>query len=260
MSEYQNARMMLNSSISNMPMDMRMNYIPNFGLSPNDNRQMFINMLYILNSNPCFNSNPYFNPNQNLNPGNLHEYFSQDRIGNQIQDVGMNPILGTNMVNNAYSSNYLNKMNNNNNMNIYPNNNCEQSGINNFSSEKKDVKRDENLDVKMDVDNILKAGIDLDSKNIDVQHILNYIPFTIIKDTPKEIKNRPHCLICLDNFEVNQKVSAIPCCHCFHTKCLDDRIISRAKESKYAKCPVCNFEITLRNLIGEYIIKKYMKK
>ena len=173
----------------------------------------------------------------------------------------ISPNFGINMMNNSYS-NSNNIMMNYKNINGYPNNmnNYENIGFNNFSEEKKDIKRDENLDVKMDVDNILKAGIDLNNKNIDVQHILNYIPFTIIKDTPKEIKNRPHCLICLSNFEVNEKVSAIPCCHCFHTKCLDDWIISKARESKYAKCPICNFEITLSNLIGEDIIKNYSKK
>ena len=100
----------------------------------------------------------------------------------------ISPNFGINMMNNSYS-NSNNIMMNYKNINGYPNNmnNYENIGFNNFSEEKKDIKRDENLDVKMDVDNILKAGIDLNNKNIDVQHILNYIPFTIIKDTPKEI-------------------------------------------------------------------------
>jgi len=31
-----------------MSQNMRINFTPNFGLGPNDNRQMFINMLFIL--------------------------------------------------------------------------------------------------------------------------------------------------------------------------------------------------------------------
>ena len=105
----------------------------------------------------------------------------------------------------------------------------------------------------MDVDNILKNKKTLEDKNKDVQYILNYIPFTIIKDTPK-VNDEPHCLICLNNFEIDEKVSALPCCHCFHTKCLDEWIM------RNAKCPICKLEITLKNLIGEDTIKEYMKR
>ena len=79
----------------------------------------------------------------------------------------------------------------------------------------------------MDVDNILKNKKTLEDKNKDVQYILNYIPFTIIKDTPK-VNDEPHCLICLNNFEIDEKVSALPCCHCFHIKCLDEWIVRNA--------------------------------
>jgi len=142
------------------------------------------------------------------------------------------------------------------NMNLFMNNMNNNDFINfaDFSLDRKDIKRDENLDVKMDVDNILKSRGNLDSKNKDVQYILNYIPFTVIKDAPKSLDDEPRCLICLCDFEVGEKVSALPCCHCFHTKCLDEWIV------RNAKCPICKFEITLKNLIGEDIIKEHMKR
>ena len=76
----------------------------------------------------------------------------------------------------------------------------------------------------------------------------------MIKDAPKSLDDEPRCLICLCDFEVGEKVSALPCCHCFHTKCLDEWIV------RNAKCPICKFEITLKNLIGEDIIKEHMKR
>ena len=136
----------------------------------------------------------------------------------------------------------MNNMNNNNFINFAD-----------FSLDRKDIKRDENLDVKMDVDNILKSRGNLDSKNKDIQYILNYIPFTIIKDVPEKKEDEPHCLICLCNYEVGEKVSALPCFHTFHTKCIDEWI------TRSAKCPVCKFQITLKNLIGEDFIKEHLK-
>ena len=123
-----------------------------------------------------------------------------------------------------------------------------------MSLDRKDIKRDENLDVKMDVDKLLKENRKLDNKNKDIQYILNYIPFTILKEKPKKKGDEPNCLICLSDFEVGEKVSALPCFHCYHTKCLDEWII------RNAKCPVCKYEITLKNLIGEDIIKEHKKK
>ena len=122
------------------------------------------------------------------------------------------------------------------------------------SLEPKDIKRKDDLDVKCDVDRLLQSNHELENKNKDIQTILNYIPFTIIKDEPKQLKDEPRCVICLTDFKVGQKVSALPCCHSFHTKCLDNWII------RNTKCPVCKFEVTLKNLIGEDFIKEQLKR
>ena len=137
-------------------------------------------------------------------------------------------------------------MNNMNNLNI-------RESFDDDNIDKKDIKRNESLDVKMDVDNLLKSKNELDRKNKNIQYILNYIPFTIIKDVPEQKEDEPHCLICLCNYEVGEKVSALPCFHTFHTKCIDEWI------TRSAKCPVCKFQITLKNLIGEDFIKEHLK-
>ena len=234
-------------------------FIPHFGLGPNDSMNMFNNMLNIFNNNSFMNpssTNGTFPGPRNRAPS---PFIFQDAERNRnlgFNDNADNPMMNPMMMN---PMNMMNPMMMNPmmmNMNLFMNNMNNNNFINfaDFSLDRKDIKRDENLDVKMDVDNILKSRGNLDSKNKDVQYILNYIPFTVIKDAPKSLNDEPRCLICLCDFEVGEKVSALPCCHCFHTKCLDEWIV------RNAKCPICKFEITLKNLIGEDIIKENMKR
>ena len=247
-------RMMQNPMMNpmNMPNPMGMPFfVPHFGLGPNDSMNMFNNMLNI------FNNNSFNNPTSTTGtfPGPRNRapspFIFQDEQRNR--NLGFNNNMN-NIMNNPMMDPFMNPMMMN--MNLFMNNINNNNFIpfNDFSLDKKDLKRDENLDVKMDVDNILKNRGNLDSKNKDVQYILNYIPFTVIKDAPKSLDDEPRCLICLCDFEVGEKVSALPCCHCFHTKCLDEWIV------RNAKCPICKFEITLKNLIGEDIIKEHMKR
>jgi len=265
-------------------------FVPHFGLGPNDSMNMFNNMLNIFNNNSFMGSqsttgefpgprnrapSPFIFggvPRNNLNNNPMRNNMNNMNMMNNMNNMNMNNMnmMNMNMMNmNMNMMNPNNPMNMNMNMmnpnnpmnmmnpfNIFINNmnNMMPISFSDFSLDKKDIKRNETLDVKMDVDNILKNKNTLDNKNKDVQYILNYIPFTIIKDAPKAKEDEPHCLICLSNFQVDEKVSALPCFHCFHTKCLDEWIVRKAR------CPVCKFEITLKNLIGEDIIKEHMKR
>ena len=252
-------RMMQNTMMNpmNMPNPMGMPFfVPHFGLGPNDSMNMFNNMLNI------FNNNSFSNPTSTTGtfPGPRNRapspfiFQDEQRNRNLGFNNNMNNIMNNPMMDPMNQMTMMNPMMMN--MNLFMNNinNNNFVPFNDFSLDKKDLKRDENLDVKMDVDNILKNRGNLDSKNKDVQYILNYIPFTVIKDASKSLDDEPRCLICLCDFEVGEKVSALPCCHCFHTKCLDEWIV------RNAKCPICKFEITLKNLIGEDIIKEHMKR
>ena len=249
---------------------------PNFGLGQNDNMNMFISMM---NNMMHFNN---LNNNQNNNQNN------NNNSNNNMNNMGMNmPMLGMNMnymgmMNNNMNNNIMNNnMNNmgmmNNNMhNNIMNNNMNNMGMGmnmfnmmnpmmnpmmfnfNFSDslslEPKDIKRKEGLDIKCDIDRILSSNRELENKNKDLQTIINYIPFTIIQDEPKKIKDEPRCVICLSDFEIGEKVSALPCCHSFHTKCLDEWI------TRNQKCPICKFEVTLKNLLGEDFIKMNLER
>ena len=221
-------------------------YFPNYGLGPNVN--MFNSMLNIYNNN-SFNNNPtsigFFPGIRTPAPS---PFIFEDRYRNN--NMNFNPFMNNPMMSNMDNMNFLM------NLNMFMNNMNNLTISNTFDDDnldKKDVKRNESLDVKMDVDNLLKSKKELETKNKDIQYILNYIPFTIIKDVPKKKGDEPHCLICLCDFEVGEKVSSLPCFHCFHTKCIDEWII------RSPKCPICKFEITLKNLIGEDIIKEHLK-
>ena len=116
----------------------------------------------------------------------------------------------------------------------------------------KEIKRNESIEVKSDVDRILRDNKELKEKDNDVQTIINIIPFTIVKNISKN--NSWNCLICLSNYQIGEKVSALPCCHTFHTKCLDKWLVM------HLRCPVCNFKLTVRNIVGTDYIKEQLEK
>ncbi len=50
-------------------------------------------------------------------------------------------------------------------------------------------------------------------------------------------------MICLENYNSNEKVTALPCIHFFHTNC-----IKKWMEKK-RECPICKLRLTQTNVI-----------
>ena len=200
---------------------------------------------------PGFNHFPYFSSINSIRQNNFHDIMNQVMI-NFLNNNMMNPIsLNNNMI----------EINNENGPQRFRFNRVNPPNNFDFAfeilfEEPKDIKRKEDLDVKCDIDRILQSTKELENKNNDLETIINFIPFTIIKDKPNKIKeSNLRCVICLMDFENGQKISSLPCCHAFHTECLDKWI------NRNRKCPICKFEVTLRNLLGEdFILEKFRKR
>ena len=67
--------------------------------------------------------------------------------------------------------------------------------------------------------------------------ILDLLPDNRIKDINKLNDESKRCIICLDNFKINDNVIYLPCFHIFHKKCIITWM------SKKAICPFCKLNI-----------------
>jgi len=169
---------------------------------------------------------------------NFNSFVASLNMNNNMN--GMNNIMGMGMNNNMNNGNGLNDINNfmdfvnifnqlfmyhmrnRNNMNSMSNMSNIYNMSNMNSNENQKIERKEGLDIKCDIDRLLHSNCELENKNKDLQTIINFIPSTTIKDTPKKLTDEYRCVICLSDFEIEEKVSALPCCHTFHTNCLDN--------------------------------------
>lgn len=127
--------------------------------------------------------------------------------------------------------------------------------------------RDNNFNVKNDIDEMIfhennnedenNEGnlLLLEENNSNLQKIINYIPSSVLTKSLNN-KNDFNCIICLDVFYKSDEISTLPCMHIFHTKCIIDYL----NKTKKILCPVCKFEINLKNLIGDDYIEERKKK
>jgi len=60
--------------------------------------------------------------------------------------------------------------------------------------------------------------------------------YRLIKKDDKLIKDEEKCVICLDNYKVNEYKRELKCGHVFHKKCIDKWF---KKRSDNKSCPLC---------------------
>lgn len=82
------------------------------------------------------------------------------------------------------------------------------------------------------------------SKNKDYETIMKFIPIWEVKENKKSDNNN-NCIICLYEFNIGDKISALPCLHVFHFDCIKHWLKNELS------CPVCKLEVTLTSIIGE---------
>ena len=64
------------------------------------------------------------------------------------------------------------------------------------------------------------------------------LPSITIQNLNEQLpKDKQSCSICLENFQMKDKVRTLPCCHIFHMKCIDRWLKGNAS------CPICKHDI-----------------
>ena len=76
--------------------------------------------------------------------------------------------------------------------------------------------------------------IRINENNNEINNILKQLPVNKIEDISKLNDENKRCVICLEDFQNNDKSIYLPCFHLFHEKCLTDWI-----NVKKGFCPLC---------------------
>ena len=84
----------------------------------------------------------------------------------------------------------------------------------------------------------------ISEKNKDYETILKFLPIWEVVQCKRSINNN-NCVICLSEFQIGEKIAALPCLHIFHYDCIKSWLKTDLI------CPVCKFEVTLKSIIGE---------
>jgi hypothetical protein len=101
-----------------------------------------------------------------------------------------------------------------------------------------------NNDEQNQENNILNE-VGLRDKERDLNTILKFLPVWEVRENKKHDNNNS-CVVCLCEFQIGDIISALPCCHVFHTECIKNWFKNELT------CPVCKFEVTLSSIIGSH--------
>ena len=87
--------------------------------------------------------------------------------------------------------------------------------------------------IKIIEEEMIRRNWIIDNNN-EINDILNKLPVVKIEDINKLKDENKRCVICLEDFQNNDKSIYLPCFHLFHEKCITDWI-----NMKKGFCPLC---------------------
>ena len=166
---------------------------------------------------------------------------------------GMNNMMGG--MNNMMSgmNNMMNGMNNMNSMNNMSNMNNRMNGMNSMSDMSNMNNMMNNMGNMMNqmFNNIFNnnnmGNIDFNNMNNIMNNenlgngvdpsIINNLPSSKLKDISKLDDDKKNCIICLEDFRIDDEVIFLPCLHIFHRDCIIEWL------KNHDDCPVCKNKV-----------------
>ena len=71
--------------------------------------------------------------------------------------------------------------------------------------------------------------------------LLDNLPSTKLRDVSKLEDDKKNCIICMEDFKVDDEVIFLPCLHIFHKDCITEWLKS------HDDCPICKHKINDMN-------------
>ena len=97
--------------------------------------------------------------------------------------------------------------------------------------------RMQNIFRGIDLENIMENNAD-SVHHADYTLLINELPEMTVNENTKIPEDKTECMICLSNFQLNEKVKIMPCTHFFHTGCITQWFKNNDT------CPICKYSLS----------------
>ena len=190
------------------------------------------------NNNENNNNRRNNNDNNNINQPNPNELpnINNNRINNRDNSRNNNRINN----NNILVNNRINNIRNNHRQRNIPNrsNSSLNQRNNNIRNDNRNLINNRNNN-RINRNNNRSNNRIINRRVIgqDIKNIFEQLPEFKITDISKLKEGEKSCIICLDNFEVNENLVYLPCFHLFHKDCIFNWV------KRNAICPFCHLDI-----------------
>ena len=164
----------------------------------------------------------------------INRRMNNNRIDMNMNNMNMNNMNRDNMNNMNNMNNMVHGMNNmNNNMNNM------MSNMNNMMINMNDMLNSlfNNNNFGMMMNNMGQVEV---NNGLDPT-LLNNLPSTKLRDVSKLEDDKKNCIICMEDFKVDDEVIFLPCLHIFHKDCITEWLKS------HDDCPICKHKINDMN-------------